>query len=429
MQQRSRLFISCDALAVLLIGLLWCRAVGARIVLSMTADKVFVPVGEEPIWPAAAGLVSSMSFLLVVCLSVAIIVLRFNDLTRPGLWRLVVLLAPWLVILTRTLYSGSPSPESVLYLVVILALAALRPSPRVLAALGALVVLTAVAAIAFGFLQPDAGRVREADGTVRERVDKAVFPALGLLQGMFTAENILGLYLAIGIAAVFMLRRRWLRLSGLAVVGFAICWSSSRIAMFAAGGMLLVGALTWACAKFGRHRTASALARLAALATLAVMSVLPLAGWLSSAAGWDPDAFTGRGVIWNGSLTEWSSQSPLFGMGRDWYAQVAATDTSQLSSGAFSGHNQFVQWLATGGVLLALVAVASLLIQTFATTTPGNPRLPIAAMLVTGTLVCGWLEVPLGYIDNAAFWSVTVVPLAVLFLAKPDDSHDEPPDR
>ena len=46
-------------------------------------------------------------------------------------------------------------------------------------------------------------------------------------------------------------------------------------------------------------------------------------------------------------------------------------------------------------------------------------------MLMTGILVCGWLEVPLGFIDNAAFWSVTVVPLAVLFLSRPSDSHDE----
>lgn len=422
--QRGRLFISCDAAAVLLIALLWSRAVGARIALSLTADKVFVPVGQEPIWPAAASAISSLSFLLAVGLSTFIVVFRINELTRPGLWRLLVLLAPWLVILTRTVYEGSPSPESVLYLVVILALAALRPSPRVLGALGALVVLTAIAAIAFGFLQPEAGRVREADGTVRERLDKAVFPSLGLLQGMFTAENILGLYLSIGIAAVIMLPGWRLRVPGLVIVGFAICWSSSRIAMAAAAGMLMVGALTWACRRYGYDRAASVVARLIVMGAMAVMCVLPLTGWLTS-GGWDDDALTGRGVIWNGSLTEWSSQAPVLGLGRDWFAQVAETDTSPLSPGAFSGHNQFVQWLATGGVVLAAVAVTSLLVQAFATTTPKSRHLSTAAMLMTGILVCGWLEVPLGFIDNAAFWSVTVVPLAVLFLSRPSDSHDE----
>jgi len=423
MLQKSRLFISCDAAAVLLVALLWCRAVGARIAMSLTADKVFVPVGEEPIWPAAASAISSLSFLLAVGLSVVIIVFRINELTRPGLWRLLVLLAPWLVILTRTLYEGSPSPESVLYLVVILALAALRPSPRMLGALGALVVLTAIAAIAFGFLQPDAGRVREADGTVRERADKAVFPSLGLLQGMFTAENILGLYLTIGIAAVITLPRWWMRVSGLAVVGFAICWSSSRIAMTAAAGMLVIGAVTWAFREYGHERVASAVARLATVGAMAVMCVLPLTGWLQP-GGWEDDELTGRGVIWNGSLTEWSSRAPYFGLGRDWFAQVAETDTSPLSPGAFSGHNQFVQWLTTGGVVLAFVAVASLLVQAYVTTMPRNRYMSIAAMLMTGILVCGWLEVPLGFIDNAAYWSVTIVPLTVLFLARPTDVHD-----
>ena len=166
MQLRSRLFITPDAAAVLLIVLLWCRAVGARIALSLTADKVFVPVGEEPIWPRAASLISSLSFLLAVGISVAIILFRINEITRPGLWRIAVLLAPWVVIMVPVLYSGSPTSESVLYLLVVLALAALRPSPRVLIALGVLVVLTAIIAIAFGFLMPDAGRVRDADGTV-----------------------------------------------------------------------------------------------------------------------------------------------------------------------------------------------------------------------------------------------------------------------
>ena len=74
-------------------------------------------------------------------------------------------------------------------------------------------VLTAIIAIAFGFLLPDAGILREADGTMRS-VDKAVFPSLGLLQGMFTSENNLGQYLAYGVAAVAMLPRWWLRLPG-----------------------------------------------------------------------------------------------------------------------------------------------------------------------------------------------------------------------
>jgi hypothetical protein len=423
MQLRSRLFITPDAAAVLLIVLLWCRAVGARIALSLTADKVFVPVGQEPIWPRAASLISSLSFLLAVGISVAIILFRINEITRPGLWRIAVLLAPWVVVMVPVLYSGSPTSESVLYLLVVLALAALRPSPRVLIALGVLVVLTAIIAIAFGFLMPDAGRVRDADGTVRERVDKEVFPSLGLLQGMFTAENILGLYLSIGVAAVVMLPRWRLRLPALAIVGFAICWSSSRNAMLATALMLVVGAVVWALAEYGRRCAASATARIAAVAAIVTMSVLPLSGWLSG--GWDDDAYTARGVIWNGSLTEWSSRGFVFGLGRGWYDHIASSDLSPLPNGAFSGHNQFVHWLTTGGVMLAFFAVGSLLVQTYAITMPSSRYLAIAAMVTTGTFISGCFEVPLGFADNAVFWTVTIVPLAVLFLARPGDvQHD-----
>ena len=205
--REGRLYITRDAAAVLLIVVMWCRAVGSQIVLSLTAEKVFVPIGHDPIWTPAANMKSKLFYLLAVGISAAIIMFRINDVTRPGLWRIIVVLAPWLAILTREMYSGSPTPDSVLYVVVVLALAALRPHPRVLIALGALVVFTAAIAIAFGFLVPDAGILHEVEGVARERLDKAVFPSLGLLQGMFTSENSLGLYLTIGIAAVAMLPR------------------------------------------------------------------------------------------------------------------------------------------------------------------------------------------------------------------------------
>jgi hypothetical protein len=417
MHQRGRLFISCDAAAVLLIVVLWCRAVGARIVLSLTADKVYVPVGQEPIWPPAANVTSQLSFLLAVGISVGIILFRINDVTRPGLWRIVVLLAPWLWILTRDLYSGSPTPDAVLYVLVVLALAALRPHPRVLIALGALVVLTAITAIAFGFLLPDAGILHEADGTVRQS-DKALLPSLGLLQGMFTAENNLGLYLSIGVAAVAMLPRWGLRLPGLAVVVFAIVWSSSRNSMATTACVLVVGIVVGTLTEFGRRRAASAVARTAIGAAVLIMCALPLMGW-------EDEAFTDRGLIWNGALTEWSSRGFLFGLGSDWYGQIAGSDTSPLNLAAFHAHNQFVQFLTVGGPIFAFIAVGSLLVQAFSITVSTSRYLAVGAMLATGIFIGGFLDVPLGFVDTAMFWTVTVVPLTVLFLARPSDIQRE----
>ncbi|BBX05066.1 hypothetical protein BST36_24735 [Mycolicibacterium moriokaense] len=418
MEQRSRLFITRDAAAGLLIVLMWCRSVGSQIVLSLTAKKVFVPIGNDSIWTPAANVTSKLFFLLAVATCLGIILFRINDVTRPGLWRIAVVLAPWLWILTRDLYSGAPTPDSALYVLVVLALAALQPSHRVLKALGALVVLTAIIAIAFGVLMPDAGIVHEADGTVSQRSDKAVFPSLGLLQGMFTSENRLGLYLAIGAAAVATLPRWWVRLPGLGIVVFAIVWSSSRSSLLAIGCMLAVGIVVWSLVDLGWRHSASAVARIATTAAIVTMCALPLMGW-------EDEAFTDRALIWRGSLTEWSSRAFMFGLGHDWYERIAGSDTSPLSAAAYQGHNQFVQFLATGGVMLALFALGSLLVQTYATTMPTSRCLAIAAMLVTGIGVSGSLEVPLGFVDRSTFWTVTIVPLMVMFFAQPRDTHQE----
>ncbi|NTY61059.1 O-antigen ligase family protein [Mycolicibacterium sphagni] len=410
---------------MLLFVVLWGRTIGSFTALSLSADKVFVPVGADPIWPPAANFVSKVFYLLAIAISVGIIVFRINDITRPGLWRIVVLLAPWLFILTRDLYSGIwPNAESVLYLVVVLALAALRPHARVLIALGALVVLTAIIAILFGLLLPDAGRVHDAQGVLYDRPEKAVFPSLGLLQGMFTAENSLGVYLSIGVAAVVMLPRLWMRLPGLAIVGFAICWSSARNSMLATACMLILGAMVWTFARFGWHRSAAVVARCATCVAIAAMCALPLIGWLAP-GGWDDEAFTGRGVIWNGSLTQWSSRAFLFGGGRDWYEELARTDTSSLMAGAYSGHNEFVNLLATGGAIFAFLTLGSLLVQTFAITAPRSRYLAIGLMIVIGIALSGSLEVPVGYVNWSMYWTVTIFPLAVLFLAPPSDTRDE----
>jgi len=44
--------------------------------------------------------------------------------------------------------------------------------------------------------------------------------------------------------------------------------------------------------------------------------------------------------------------------------------------------------------------------------------------LITGFTMSGWLEVPLGYVDSSTYWTVTVIPLAVLFLARPEEIND-----
>ena len=97
------------------------------------------------------------------------------------------------------------------------------------------------------------------------------------------------------------------------------------------------------------------------------------------------------------------------------------SDTSPLNTAAYSGHNEFLQLLVTGGVISAFFALGSLLVQTYAITVPTSRYLTIAAMLVTGIAVNGFLEVPLSFVDRSVFWTVTIVPLTVLFFAQPGD--------
>lgn len=415
MRRGSPFAITGDAAAVLLIVLLWARAVGSLIVLSLTAEKRFVAVGDEEITSSAASATSQVLFLLIIALCAAVVVFRINDVPRPGLWRLGVVLAPWLWMVTRDAYSGTASADSLLYVLVVLALAALRPSPRVLIALGALVAATAVLALAFGWFLPDAGILREADGSIRA-ADKATLPELGLLQGMFTSENNLAQFLVLGIPALAMLPRWWLRVPALALSVFAIFWTASRTSMTAAAVVLATGSLLWLAVELSSRRIASALARLCAGAAIAAMVTLPLLGW-------DNGAFTERGEIWNGSLSEWLRRSPLFGFGANWYREVAGTETSPLNAAAYHGHNQLVQWLVTGGFVLAVLAIASLVAQAWVTTRSQSRYLVIAAMLVVAIGMSGLLEVPLGYVDRSMFWTVTLVPLTVLFFARARDTE------
>lgn len=61
--------------------------------------------------------------------------------------------------------------------------------------------------------------------------------------------------------------------------------------------------------------------------------------------------------------------------------------------------------------------------QAYAITESSSRYLVIGAMLVTGIAVGGFLDVPLGFVDTAMFWTVTIVPLTVLFFARAVDTH------
>ena len=190
---------------------------------------------------------------MVVAFCLCVILFRINDITRPGMWRVIVVLAPWLCILMRDLYSGSPTPDSVLYVMVVLALAALWPDPRrVLVTPG---VFRPAHRNHRGGIRLPPAKCRctaRLQGSAFQRSDKTVFPSLGLLGHVHIGEQSGHLHIdrvrSGGDAATLV----WLRLSGLGTILFAVLWSSSRSSMFALASMLVIGTLVWAVGNSGR---------------------------------------------------------------------------------------------------------------------------------------------------------------------------------
>ena len=134
----------------------------------------------------------------------------------------------------------------------------------------------------------------------------------------------------------------------------------------------------------------------------------------------NPAAFTNRGYIWQASHAAWA-QDPLFGNGSNWFSVIGSSSAS-LGPTWFHAHNQFLQLLVTGGVVLAVLA--GVLIVTAMT---GAARLAARGHLVgvswlaalAGTCV---FEVSLVIVDNSLLFPVAVLPLLfILFTADLDE--------
>lgn len=408
---RELLRLDPRRVAVLLVVLLWLRLVVELVVLSFTTEKRFVPVGQEGVTSESTQAVASVLLLATTALAAAVVATNLNAVTRVGIGRLALFLTPWLYLVCRDAYAGHLDSSAILFALVVLALAALNPGMAVLRTVGALTALTAIIALLMGIFFPETGILHDLTGEVRE-ADKALLPGLGLLQGPFTSENNLAQYLALGLPAVFTLRSRWLRGVAIVLVLLAIGWSSSRGGLLTAGAVLVTGAVLWPLARLGWRRALHVTAT-------TVVGLLAVVGTVLPFLPWPADAFTERGLIWQGSADAWVTQGELFGLGTQWFTEVGGTATTPLNDAAYHAHNQFLQLSVTGGLALVALATIWLAGMAFVTTHPGSPaQLPVALVLVA-VVVSGFLEVPVGFVDRWQFWGVTAVPLAAAFFAAP----------
>jgi O-antigen ligase len=170
------------------------------------------------------------------------------------------------------------------------------------------------------------------------------------LAGPFAHSNLLGVYCVLALAlAPLIVSVRWRIFHGL-ILCTTIVASASRICVVVAGVLVL----WWIFCRFRSvisvRRAGTAIICFCAAGVL----VLPFLSW-------NRDAFSGRGAIWVGSLGAWK-ESPLTGLGVNWFRSSAANATFKVNQGNWSpphGHNLAVDTLVKSGLLglciLALV--------------------------------------------------------------------------
>lgn len=363
--------------------------------------------------------------LLGLCAVLVLMRVRTLPWRRPVGW--LLLLAPWVWAVGHLVVLGRPpGAPALLYPAVVTAAWAVRPGLASVRVLGGLVTATAAVSLVLGALLPGRALYEDYEGA---DLDKSLGP-FGILAALQPSGNNLGVALAIGLPAVWCLRTRW-RWLALAVTVLALAWSFSRTA-WAATIVAVVAALL---VRYAPRRTVVAGTGLGLLGAAVVVVPFVVS---------DPTAFANRATFWIGGLEAWREQ-PLVGHGTDWFKVVASGDDN-LGGYAYQAHNQAVQALVTGGVVLmlligALLAYAAVrAVRLLRTEGPGSrlrtdgagsvPRPdgdapgPLALWGVTtmaALLAVCVAEVPLGTVDRSFYLPFVLLPLVVLVLAPEGD--------
>jgi O-antigen ligase len=388
-----------------------------RTIQTLTAPKYRTQIGGEApsytFWTVASQAVLGLTVLAYA------VVLVIDGLARNphrALAPLMVLIVPWAYLELRDWTAGVPLHwQMLLYPMVLAAIWIVRPGRAALQLQGYFSALVAFVSIAVAVILPAQGIFRTAAGLVITE-DKTILP-LGILVGIFTHGNNLGQFLALGLPAVAMIRRRSHRVLALAVTCFALLWSASRSALFTAGLLAVVMGLL----KLVPPARRGGPIRLALVSAFAAVIIIPLITE-------DPTAFSNRGGIWGAALQAWQER-PLVGWGSRFFWDIAQT-SENLGGTVYHAHNQFLQLLVYGGlVLFAAVAVMIATAITISARTAKAAGLfgPAFLLAVAGTCV---LEPSMVLVDNQFLMPVYVLTLGTVLLGNlsEDPQASEPPE-
>lgn len=387
---------------VLLIGV-WFAILLPELARSFVEPKVWRPVtdGETELSGWLVPLTTVCNAALVLgCASV--VVLGIRRLPWARVLPLALVLAAWVVtVVPLVVADRTPRLTALIVPAVATALWAARPQRGHVEVLGYLTGTLAAVSIVLGIVVP-----RTAIFERSELVDgEKPVSSLGILAGVLSTGNLLGLALAMGLASVLFVRRashRWLML---ALVLAAIVWSASRtsllaVAVVAVAGLLLV---------LAGDRRRFAAGWLAAVAVVAI--ALPLVTR-------SPSAFTNRGGYWVASLEAWRS-SPWIGHGADYFKQIALSDDN-LGGHAYHAHNQVAQVLVTGGLVLAIISLAVLVTLGARAVTWAGLGFSWPALVLTAFAVAASFEVPVGLVDRLVYVPFVLVPLGLVAFSGPE---------
>ena len=390
------------------VTVVWAWIAVPRLLQTVLSPKYRNSVGSDDAPYSRLAAYADRGLYICIILVCGVVVLSFlHDIDTRAIGRLLALLAPWAYIVIRDLYvPTSVQEEAVCYLLVVLALWTLRPDIGRLDVLGYLMGLTAAMSILLALVQPSHAIFQTAAGEVIAE-DKQILP-WGLLVGIFTQGNNLGQFLALGIPAVFLIRNRTHRFVLVGLTALAIVWSGSRSSMLAVG----VGAVAYLAIvlapKVIRFYTGLACVILPFVAVV----VIPLVTT-------DPLAFTNRGLVWLYSLRAWDVHQWI-GNGAAFYTIIGATP-DRLAGSVFHGHNQFVQFMVTGGLVFGLLVVPQIVIAATRASRFAVAGQPFGVAWLALLAACCMLEKAFAYVDNINSIPAMVIPFAFVMFGQVSD--------
>lgn len=329
-----------------LLLVLWLACVAGPVAQTLTTSRRVAVEGAKTQIAQAVADAWNVAFYLPAAVAILVLVFRFA-FVRNDVAPLVVLIAPWLwIILDEYMRGGRVSAPMVLPIGVALTFWAIQPRVGDLKLYALLAAVLAAVSMALTWSAPALMYMPQSFDSASDKT----LTGLPLLAGFFSHPNVNGLFLLLALPFTHLFSRWYLRWAVAGVILTAIVWSSSRTALF--------GAAVWLVVMLLDLTLRASLRRVLGVLLVALLTAVVVVPLVTT----DPEAYTERGAIWQFNLAQLNGTTPwLFGLGRTWYADHYDLLSSALSTAASHGHNVFVTYTVTGGVILVALIMTVVL--------------------------------------------------------------------